>query len=606
MDCFVNTETISDPQETLLEDLGSSIWKNVKDGNYESAINEIKEEKYKLCLLHNSLDLVPVITKLLQEDLDPEGEICIEELLVYIASVANAKEALLVFLEELEIHTSEVQFRVMLQPIQTILLRQASKNTRPMTFSWVFNTLYSRIAVMNLPTGYNLEGKEKKLLDVHPEVQAVSNAVQWLKDFYLVFYNKVVNEELVWTGKVTNSREYLSSFLLQLFHKPFTYLDVYCNEGEVESLLYRTCGDLVNMVASLLCNVFKLFSNITWSSSKTILANERESDKDLGIKQRNGDESLETEDEQDKKDEISQLSIASFFYCILGQNMASDYVPCVYSHQYVFLECLPLIANLLQEKEHIPIHKGLTLAKVLLNKLPQKTLPSESHEARAHSSFPQLLIRIMIFCNNRELRTTALEIFQSHFHKFDSIGRRKLIQALLLSVKHAGVLGLVIQELKENIAFSLSQETLDPNFTGKKLTNLVQIACSLPDAEKTDMLEWSDCIMAALNLLIFVFIRDVENKTGIVELAPVLKTGYLSQLQKGLDLSKGHYELKLKDLSSHSSKQKCMDMNVCVGGTILPNMLPDQEKNIVQTAICSLDMMQCVLARAIQAIENRI
>ncbi|XP_053631193.1 glomulin isoform X1 [Cherax quadricarinatus] len=605
METLVSTETSSDPLETFLEDLGSLLWKNLKDGDYESAVREIKEEKHQEYLIDNSLDVVPIIIKLLQEDLEPEGERCVEDLLVHIASVANVREALLVFLEELEFHTSEIHFHIMLQPVQTLLLRQVSKNARPMTFSWAFDTLNSRIAAMKLPPSYNLEGKERKLLDAHPDIQAVTSALRWLANFYEVFHVKIVNEELIWTGKVVNSREYLSSVLLQLFHKPFTYLDVYCEKDEVEHSLYRTCRDLTTMIASLMCNVYKLFSNITWNSSK-ILATEIQNDEEQDTKERNRNEGLETKDEQEKKDEISQLSLATFLYCVLGQDMGVDYVPCVYAHQYVFLTCLPLISNLLQEKEHIPIHKGLILAKALLDKLPQKSLPSETHEAKAHSIFPRLLIGIMTFCDNRKLGSMALDVFQMHIRKFDSIGRRKLIQSLLLSVKHSGVLSLVIHELKENIACSLNKEMLDPNFSGKQLRNLVQLACSLPDAEKTDMLEWSDCIMAALNLLIFLFLRDHENKTGIKEVVPVLQQGYLSQLQKGLDLSKGHYELKLKDLTSLSRKTNRMDMNVCVGNTVLPNMAPDQEKTIVQTAICSLDMMQCVLARVTQAIENKI
>lgn len=606
MGTVVDTEDSPDPLETTQQDLGSILWKKLRDGEYESAIAITKEQKYHQYLVHNSLDLVPVITKLLHEDLGLDGEKCVENLLVYIASVANSKEALLVFLEELEIHSSGIQFHVMLQPIQTLLLREVSLNTRSVTFSWVFNTLYSRISVMELPTGNNLEGKERKVLDVHPDVIAVTSALQWLKDFYEVFYRKVMNRELIWIGNVVSSREYLALFLLQLFHKPITYLVIYCDVGEIESSVYSTCSDLTSMIGNLLSNVFKLFSNIRWKNSKILLACEGNNDEEQELKG-NEDNSWETEDQkEERKDEISQLSLASFFYCVLGQHMANDSVPCVYSHQYVFLSCLPLIASLLQEKEHIPIHKGLILAKTLLNNLGERSLPSGSLEAKAHSSFPQLLIRVMTFCDNKELRTIALDIFRSYLRKFDSVGRRKLIQALLLSVKHAGVLGLVIHELKENIALSLNQDNLDSNFCGKHLIKFVKVVCSLPDAEKTDMLEWSDFIMAALNLLIFLFVRDRENKTGIKEVVPFLLKDYLPQLQKGLDLSKSHYELKLKDISSPSNKEKHIEMSMCVGGSVLPNMPLDQEKKILQTAICSLDMMQCVLARVTQSIESKV
>ncbi|KAK8380492.1 hypothetical protein O3P69_016826 [Scylla paramamosain] len=541
-------------------DLGEVVWQELLAGNYENAVQTIKAKENEVNLRNNSLELVPIVAKLLQEDVGPEGEQCVEDILLHIASVANPKEVVLVLLEVLEMKWSAIQVRVMLSPLQTVLLRQASPtNTRAVTFSWVFNTLYSHVAIMETPQGLNLEGKERHLLDLDPLVREASDILQHLTHFYEGIFTRVVSGKLGWGGG-KNSREYLALFLLQLFHKPLTYLDVFDeNKGDTCNALYMSCGRLASMVGQLLFNVFKLLGSISWKSSKTVLASETNESEEQDPA------TLEASDAEDdkegKKDEVSQLSLACFFYCVVGQDMAAEWVPQVYSHQYVFLACLPLLSALLQEKEHIPIHKGLTLSGALLNKLARHSLPSDSLEASAHSSFPQLLVRVMTFCDNKELRTQALDVFRTHMDKFDSHGRRKLIQALLLSVKHA--------------------------------------------AEQTDLLEWSDCIMAALNLLIFLFIRDKENKTGVAGISRSLKEGYLTQLQTGLDLTKGHYELKLKELSETPSKKEDK-LSVCVGGQMLPNLPQDQERKVVETAICSLDMMQCVLVRAVQAIEKNI
>lgn len=591
--------------EANKKDIGEVVWQELLAGNYESAVQTVKAKENVVYLRNNSLELVPIVAKLVQEDVGPQGEQCVEDILLHIALVANPKEVVLVLLEVLEMKWSAVQLRVLLPSLQTVLLRQASpENTRAVTFSWVFNTLYSHIAAMEIPHGLNLEGKERQLLDMDPLVRETSGILQHLTCFYEGIFAKVVSGELGWGGG-KDSREYLALFLLQLFHKPLTYLDVFDeNKGKTCNALYMSCCRLASMVAQLLFNVFKLFSIITWKSSKTLLASETKEN------ERQDHEALEDNeadsDREGKEAEVSQLSLACFFYCVLGQDMAAYWVPQVYSHQYVFLSCLPLLATLLQEKEHIPIHKGLTLASALLNKLPRHSLPGDSLEAWAHSSFPQLLVRVMTFCDNRELRTLSLDIFRAHLGKFDSQGRRKLIQALLLSVKHPGVLGLVIHELKENVAFSLSRENQDPNFSGRNLVELVKAACILPEAEQTDLLEWSDCIMSALNLLIFLFIRDKENKTGINAVSHSLREGYLTQLQIGLDLTKGHYELKLKDLVKTPSGKEEDKTSVCVGGQVLPNLPHDQERKVVQAAICSLDMMQCVLVRAVQAIEKKI
>lgn len=601
----VEQGTLSEVPTSQREDLGAVLWQKVKSREYEAAMSEIKEEKHQKYLNQNSLDLVPVLLKLLNEDLDPEGEQCIEDLLVYVASVANTKEATIAFLEELEMGYSEKMFRVILHPIRTLLTVQISQNTRPTMFSWIFNTLYTRIVMLELPTGCNLEGKERKLLDADPRVQEVSSALHWLTNFYFHFFEKVMAGELVWGGKVVNSKEYLAFFLLQLFHKPISYLDIYCKEGDTESSLYRTCNDLAVMIARLTGNSFKLFSHVSWNCSKTLMATENEASKVENEKSDDENRSDEEgEKDEGKENEVSQLSLATFFYCILGQHMAKDYVPCVYSHQHVFINCLPLIVQLMQEKEDIPIHKGLILAKGLLSNITEKTLPCETLEAKAHSSFPQLLLRIMITCNNKEIRLCALEIFRPYLKKFESAGRSKLIMSLLRSVKHAGALGLVIHELKENIAQNMSQGMKDSAFAGHKLIQLINLACYLPDAEKSDLLEWSDSVMQALNLLVFLLLRDTQNITGIREALPKLETNFLTPIQTGLDLSRGHYELKLKDLEKPERK-KSMETEVTVGGLTLPSMPIEQEKKVVQTALCSFDMMQCTLARVHQAAERK-
>ncbi|XP_068208721.1 glomulin-like isoform X1 [Palaemon carinicauda] len=599
-------------QGSSQEDLESILWNKLRNERYAEALDEVKDEKYHQYLVHNSLELVPVVLKYLLEDPPVEGEKCVEDILMYIASVANGKEALIVFLEELEMNRCESYFRVLLQPMKTLLLREVTEKTRSVMFSWVFNTLYSHVVTLDLPKNFNLEGEERKLLDLHPEVQALTRTLQWLTDFYAVFYEKVISGELTWGGKVKNSRHYLAFFLLQLFDRPLTYLDVYCAEGEVENSLYRTCQKLASMIAHLYGNSFSLFAHISWNKSKTVLAsddksvNSTEDSEELDIKdgdvENEGKESTEKSD-GNEKESVSQLSLACYFYCILSQDMASDFVPFVYSHQFVFLNCLPLICHLLELTDDIAIHKALMLSKALLNKIAEFSLPNECLEAKAHSSFPQLLIRVMTYSDNFELRKTALDIFRPYLRKFERTGRRNLLKCLLVSVKHAGVLSVVIHELKENVSQCLNEEVMDTNFCGKNLEQLILLACFLPDGETTDLLEWSDGIMAALNFLIFLFVRDKENRTCVKKVVPVLQDDFLAKLRKGLELSRAHYELKLRELVTPGKRRQKPEMSVAVKGVMLPNMPPDQEEKVLKTALCSFDMMQCVLARVDQVVH---
>ncbi len=55
----------------------------------------------------------------------------------------------------------------------------------------------------------------------------------------------------------------------------------------------------------------------------------------------------------------------------------------------------------------------------------------------------------------------------------------------------------------------------------------------------------SDEVMQSLNFLIFIFLRDKNNITGIHALATELQDGYLSHVEKAVDFSRNLCKLKL-------------------------------------------------------------
>ncbi|CAL4058696.1 unnamed protein product, partial [Meganyctiphanes norvegica] len=612
-------------------ELEEVLWNLLKDKKYEEAIIEIKQEKYNQYLVCNSLDLVPVVAKYLHEDdVDTDCEECVKQLLLHVANVANPKEVIIAFLEEMQFSHSDIRFRVFLKPIGALLQRGISTSTKAVTFSWVFNALYTHVVQMPLPKNYALEGKERKLMDLDSDVQAHTRILRLLADFYFTFYEQVINGNLVWGGKITDSKEFLALFLLQLFHKPLAFLDVYKEDNEVESSLFRTTADLSVMISRLMGNPFKLMKYISWKKKKVLMANceEKQNNDSIGTNE-NGDNNVGGGDDDDdndndeikdneiseninmeassKDDSVSQLSLATYFYCILTQHMAIDHVPAVYSQEYLFISFLPLQVQLLQDKQDIVIHKGLLLTKELTEGIPERALPSSSLDAVAHSSLPQMLVRIMTLCNNAEMRNLSYKLFVPYLDKFDDLGRYRLLRSLLLTIKHAGVLGVVMLQMKFNIEFSFKIGVKNGPFTGDKVSDLISLSCTstLPAKERTDLLEWSDSIMTVLNLLYYLIIRDKENLTHIHDNIAQLEKSFLEPLQKGLDLSRGHYQLKLKELQDPIlKKKKQMEFSVSsIGGVPLPSMAPEQEQEVIHVALNTFDLMQSNIARVNQASE---
>ena len=601
-------------------DLGGILWDLVDTGKYEEALSELKHEKYEKFVITNSMDLIPVLTLKLQDSSENAAQECLENMMMHVASVAKVKEVMIVLLEETQTFKSQQVYRVMLQPMQVALGRLVSTNCSPTLFTWTFKSVLEHLGRMELPSGYNLEGKERMLLDSDPSVIALSDNIYHVSNFFKFFHQQIVLGKLVFNKKIPNTKIFMAKTMLRLFDKPLTFLDIYCNVKDVENTIHRTASKFVSMIVRLKGNPILFFSDIKFQ--KVIV---------------DGDEKIETENSNDSNDSsdddlssaVSQTSLATFFYCIFHQQMSIEAVPRVYSPVYKFISCLPLISQLLAKTEHLALHKGLLLAKSLTDCINTGTVGAEYLDAPCHYYFNKLLVGSMTMVDNKELRITALQLFRRYVSNFDFNGRYRLFDSLLQSANHAGVLSFIITEIKQNIQLSLKEEakivngtaTGDPatvsKFTGSSLWKLVYRSCSLPDGERTDMLDWSEKILAVLNLLIFLLIRgnkicqnlsnEGDDQCSFSSTFQPLelprhvghfKAELFEPLQRGLQISREHYELKLKGLNEKTPA--CTDTEIVklsLGDSLLPGLTPEQEKEVIALALSRFDLISCVLAR---------
>ena len=91
----------------------------------------------------------------------------------------------------------------------------------------------------------------------------------------------------------------------------------------------------------------------------------------------------------------------------------------------------------------------------------------------------------------------------------------------------------------------------------------------LKNGAETDLLEVSDEVMASLNFLICVFLRDKTNSLGLMDIVPQIDNDYLKPLNAGLSMSRAHYKLKLdenKNPLSHGFVQiSCTILRIAYG-----------------------------------------
>ncbi|KAL7638146.1 UNVERIFIED_CONTAM: hypothetical protein RMT77_011771 [Armadillidium vulgare] len=570
--------------------LSNQLYNHLKSNEFNEAISLLKSQEHENYLKHNSLDFVPVISRVLQEAFcNSDTEECIEEILCHIASIANQKESLLVFLEEVEIFRSTKQFKVMLKPLQTILLRQVSTSAKSNIFSWVFTTLYAHISTLPIPKYDYLENEERKLLDVDPDQEQLVLSLMYLRDFYQVFYQKVITGKLTWEKKGLKSSEYLSYFILNLFHKPLAQLDVYKTEDEAESKLYSICKAYVCMISNLICDPFKYFKQI----KKLKLSNKQE---------RNSD--IDEEKEKEAPDVVSNLSLAVYFYCIFGQKMNDSNFPHVYNSEFIFYQLIPLYLTLFEEKGSFAVHKGLVLLDSVLLKVQEHSLSQISLEIPFHTRLINNLIDIMTLNTNKECRILALKCFKDWIRKFESAGKYQLYTNILSTVTHPGILGVIIHEIKESIRLACKNGNIDDCFYNIKLQALLKLVCSLPSGETTDLLEWSDKIMGALNLLIFLCIYDEKNDTNFKPALPYILKEFLQPLENGLRISKAHYELKLKDLQEGKERFTDQELSVEINGNLFDGIPEENQKEVIIQSLNWFDILQSTWARANKLVDN--
>ena len=572
-------------------DLEEILWKMLVDEDYTLATAEVKKERYKKHIKENCMELIPTLALKLQETTKSEGFDCIEDILLYIANTAASKEVVLSLLSELCSSKGYEQICALLYPLEVSLHRELCATKKNWYLISSFKSIANYMSAMDLPCNYSLEGKERMLLDVDPCVQAVSCLLPRVVDYFQHFKSTIMQEKSKSQSFNSDWYKCICSVML-LLDKPLAYLDIFCDEKKSENSLYRNIERLVTLIVECVGNPYSLFNFIECKFNETSASGE--------------------DDDDDEKHILKQISVATFFYCMLSQNMAVDLIPHIYHPHYKFLSLLPFLCQLLGKPEQLAIHKGLLLSQVLIRGLKIETLSDDCLDAPYHYHFNKVLIHCMTMTNDKGMRSLAFSIFQEYLSLFTFDGRYRLLEYLLLSINHAGLAGVVTTEIKQNFlkastCISRKKNNSTSNkFVGQTLWKLIHLACTLPNGEQTDMLDWSEKILSALNLLLFFFKKgknlcsdslDVTfSRSVIVPHLQNIQSTFLEQLQRGLRISQEHYKLKLKDLHENGVDNRDDIVSVNVNDALLPGANVEQEKHVISLALTRLDMILCVFS----------
>uniref|UniRef100_A0A8C4R2M4 Glomulin n=1 Tax=Eptatretus burgeri TaxID=7764 RepID=A0A8C4R2M4_EPTBU len=296
----------------------------------------------------------------------------------------------------------------------------------------------------------------------------------------------------------------------------------------------------------------------------------------------------------------STSSLACLTYLMFVHNLAMDKFPAVYSHVYVLQTNAPFVAEMLQRSEEGIIMKGLSLLEVCLCRLELGSLTMESLDIAHLMGLSQDLIKLMSSCPLEAPRKKGLEVFQLFIYRLNEEGKHRLFRYVLHTCTHAGVAGYIIQNINKQADIALRGPGREGWFCGRRLLLLLKPVLWLAEGAETDLLEHSDRIMAALNLLRFLLIRDniSENKAGIWNEIHKIENKFLRPIRMALNLSRAHYDAQLKSATKPGGIR-----GSSIGSRPL-KMPVEQEVQVLQSALSLFDLLESVLARVEEIING--
>ncbi|XP_060088169.1 glomulin [Heteronotia binoei] len=552
--------------------------KCLEEGYIVEVLEVIQNEKNKVIIKSMGWNLVGPLIRCIHEYKEDDAERdCCRKILDKLVELCNPKELVLGFLEQIE-QTSKEQMSqtvlLLLKPLQEVILKLQRNKAYSIGLS--LSTILNQLSL--LPVPYTAQQLQE---DVH----GLCHCCNALTDFVNPFVDEVARHMETSDGGCKELKEELLSFCLKCLKYPLLMAELEeLPEETIKHPLKQFAADILGILLDIRELIPKVFPQ-------------------HGCKNQTRDNEGLMEIEQEQ----SADSLACLSYIVFVQDFGMNYFPSVFHPSYI-LQCnMVHIQVLLERKEESVLSKGLDLLESCLLRLEDNSLFLQYLEFKSFITIPQDMVKVMTLCPFECLRKKSLKLLQLYINKFEEEGKYTLFRCLLKTSNHSGVEAYIIQNIKNQIDLSLKSAKSSKCFTGLQLVSLLDAVFSLPEGAETDLLQNSDRIMASLNLLRYLVIKDNENdnETCVWTELTKIEQNFLKPLHTGLNMSRAHYEAEIKNKKnnkreSHTSRTVC---SVTVAGEKMPAMTTEMELQVLQSALFTFDLIESVLARVEELIE---
>lgn len=544
----------------------------IDEGHIDQLLEVIQNEKNKVIIKNMGWNLVGPVVRCLLWNNKEDDKVKYFLLLDLLVKLCNPKELLLGLLELIEEPSGKQISQIillLLQPLQTVI--QKLHSNKSYSVGLALSTVWSQLSL--LPVPYS---KEQIQADDYGLCQCCKALIEFTKPFV-----KEVTDDKENSLENQRLKDELLKFCFKSLKCPLLTAQFLEQSEEAEN----------DPLRSFASEIISFLSAIGYPFPKMIFNH--------GKKKRTWDY-LEFEEEEDKQ---FADSLASLAYLVFVQGISIDQLPMVLSPSYLLQFNMGHIEVFLQRTEESVFSKGLDLLENSLLRMEDNSLLHQYLEIKSFLIVPQGLVKVMTLCPDETLRKKGLAMLQLYINKLDSQGKYTLFRCLLNTSNHSGVEAFIIQNIKNQIDISLKRTHNNKWFTGPQLISLLDLVLFLPEGAETDLLQNSDRIMASLNLLRYLVIKDNEsdNQTGLWTELGKIENNFLKPLHTGLNMSKAHYEAEIKNSQEvQRSKDFC---SVTVGGEEMPNMPPEMQLKVLHSALFTFDLIESVLARVEELIE---
>ncbi|XP_055624622.1 glomulin-like isoform X1 [Toxorhynchites rutilus septentrionalis] len=581
--------------------LANNIRNHLNAREFHQAAKVLQDKRYDARLQSECMDLVSTLAdNLTPDNLRDNYDLFMscEDLLKIVAAKCVPQEVLFELLEKIENTKNDDVFTSLLKALQIVLLRLKENKAR--SLEWSLNSIISYINGIKLPEyGTNFGEEEEKLLENDFTVRRILQLYMTV----MLFLEPIVNE----FGKLkctsfrntgVTRQNVVICFILQLMGKPLIYLNVHePDQAGVKTYTRQVAEDLVFAIVKLLGDVFSLLpygeQRMRWPQKKISHTEEIIEDSSFNIFM------------NDEKCPIP--SLAMFNYLLLAENLLPTTCPKIYMPQYIYEKGL-YYCNILMDHEHPVAHyKGILLANSLRKLLGAERLNSFNLDLDVHHHFCKALSKIIVYSNIERNRKAGTFALRDYILQFDNEGRYLLTTNLIKTTEHDGLRSFIVTIYKDMLHSELGLDNPSQWFIARRLKAVILgVICNLTKGIETDLMENSDTILSALNILIFIFIRDKNNRTAIRDYVHEIENQFLLPLRKSIDLARAHFKEEQSSVQRGEDDKSKFDISIDIlNGGDIPELTKERKLDMLARALNNFDLMDCLLARVIECIGTK-